>query len=151
MGTSWSNFTDNAYQSKEKLYEMVKWQNQMMEVEQAKMRDEYSTDNARIRFITQDIMGWNQVNFILWLIYYIIVIGILYIFYTNENIELSKNDKIKIGIVFVLYPFLITSLELLIYNFLSFIGSLIQGTPYPKDKNSQPTLSLFNGLPSVYY
>ena len=88
MGTAWSNFIEEGAKSKEKVYEMVKWQNEMMEVESAKLRDQYSTDNARIKHITQDIMGWNQVNFILWLIYYVIVLGIFYLFYQNENIEL---------------------------------------------------------------
>jgi len=85
MGTAWSNFIEEGAKSKEKVYEMVKWQNEMMEVESAKLRDQYSTDNARIKHITQDIMGWNQVNFILWLIYYVIVLGIFYLFYQNEN------------------------------------------------------------------
>ena len=105
----------------EKVYEMVKWQNEMMKVESAKLRDQYSTDNARIKHITNDIMGWNQLNFILWLIYYVVVIGIFYLFYKNENMELTSNQKTKIGIFLVLYPFLITTLELLVYNFMVFI------------------------------
>lgn len=151
MGTAWSNFIEEGTKSKEKVYEMVKWQNEMMEVESAKLRDKYSTDNARIKHMTQDIMGWNQVNFILWLIYYVIVIGIFYLFYQNENIELSSKQKKYIGAVLVLYPFLITSFELLIYNFTVFIESLIKSQPYPKPGNEQPTFSFFDGLPSVYY
>ena len=108
MGTAWSEFIDDSTKSKEQVYEMVKWQNQMMEVESAKQRDKYSTDNARIKFISQDIMGWNQLNFILWLIYYVIVIAIFYVFYKNETIDLTAKQKTQIGAFFVLYPFLIT-------------------------------------------
>ena len=151
MGSVWSDAIGDITQSKQKLYDMVKWQNQMMEVEQAKLRDQFSTDSARIKYIGQDIMGWNQLNFILWLIYYVIVLGIFYLFYSNENIELTKNQKIKIGVFFVLYPFLITSAELLVYNIIIFIKSLIQGTPYPKQSHAQPTFSFLNGLPSVYF
>jgi hypothetical protein len=151
MGTAWSNFIEEGAKSKEKVYEMVKWQNEMMEVESAKLRDQYSTDNARIKHITQDIMGWNQVNFILWLIYYVIVLGIFYLFYQNENIELSSNQKKYIGAFLVLYPFLITSFELIIYNFIVFIASLIKSQPYPKQGAEQPTFSFLDGLPSVYY
>ena len=151
MGTAWSEFIDDSTKSKEKVYEMVKWQNQMMEVESAKQRDQYSTDKARIKFISQDIMGWNQLNFILWLIYYVVVLAIFYVFYKNENIDLTTKQKIQIGAFFVLYPFLITSLELVVYNFLSFIVSLIKGQPYPKHGNEQPSFSLLDGLPSVFY
>lgn len=151
MGTAWSEFIDDSTKSKEQVYEMVKWQNQMMEVESAKQRDKYSTDNARIKFISQDIMGWNQLNFILWLIYYVIVIAIFYVFYKNETIDLTTKQKTQIGAFFVLYPFLITSLELVVYNFLSFIVNLVKGQPYPKHGNEQPPFSLLDGLPSVYY
>ena len=151
MGTSWSNFIEENSKSKEKVYEMVKWQNEMMKVESAKLRDQYSTDNARIKHITNDIMGWNQVNFILWLIYYVVVIGIFYLFYKNDNIELTTNQKTKIGVFLVLYPFLITTLELLIYNFVVFIMSLIKSQPYPKHGNEQPPFSFLDGLPAVFY
>lgn len=136
----------------EKVYEMVKWQNEMMKVESARLRDQYSTDNARIKHITNDIMGWNQLNFILWLIYYVVVIGIFYLFYKNENMELTSNQKTKIGIFLVLYPFLITTLELLVYNFMVFIMSLIKGQPYPKHGNEQPPpFSFFDGIPAIFY
>lgn len=151
MGTAWSNFIDETSKSKEKVYEMVKWQNQMMEVESARMRDQYSTDSARIKHMTNDIMGWSQLNFILWLIYYVIVIGIFYLFYKNENIEFTSKQKTYIGIFVVLYPFLITTLELFVYNFLNFIMSLIKSQPYPKQGNEQPPFSFLDGLPSVFY
>lgn len=151
MGTAWSNFIDETSKSKEKVYEMVKWQNEMMEVESARMRDQYSTDSARIKHMTNDIMGWSQLNFILWLIYYVIVIGIFYLFYKNENIEFTSKQKTYIGIFVVLYPFLITTIELFVYNFLSFIMSLIKSQPYPKQGNEQPPFSFLDGLPPVFY
>ena len=137
-----SNF-DEKTKPTEKVYEMVKWQNEMMKVESARLRDQYSTDNARIKHITND--------FILWLIYYVVVIGIFYLFYKNENMELTSNQKTKIGIFLVLYPFLITTLELLVYNFMVFIMSLIKSQPYPKHGNEQPPFSFFDGIPAIFY
>ena len=103
MGTAWSEFIDDSTKSKEQVYEMVKWQNQMMEVESAKQCDKYSTDNARIKFISQDIMGWNQVNFILWLIYYVVFIVTLYLLYNKQSelIVLTKNQKIYLGFIII--------------------------------------------------
>ena len=72
MGASWTKFYDNYNKPKKDLYHMVKWQNEMMEVESAKLRDQYSTDIERIKHINNDLLGWNQLNFILWLIYYVI-------------------------------------------------------------------------------
>ena len=72
-------------------------------------------------------------------------------FYNNANIELTSKQKIYIGVFLVLYPFFITTFELLIYNFSVFIMSLIKSQPYPKDGNEQPSFSFLDGLPSVYY
>ena len=127
--------------------------NEMIEVESAKLRDQYSTDIQRIKHINNDLLGWNQLNFILWLIYYVIFFVIAYLLYNRESekIVLTKNQKIYLGLGFLLFPFLITSLEILIYNFFVFIISLIQGVPYPKYGDKQPTLSFLDALPPVYY
>jgi|TARA_B100000989_G_C19347772_1_gene387764 uncharacterized membrane protein len=153
MGASWTKFYDNYNKPKKDLYHMVKWQNEMMEVESAKLRDQYSTDIERIKHINNDLLGWNQLNFILWLIYYVIFFVIAYLLYNRESekIVLTKNQKIYLGLGFLLFPFLITSLEILIYNFVVFIISLIQGIPYPKHGDKQPTLSFLDALPPIYY
>ena len=85
MGTAWSNFIEEGAKSKEKVYEMVKWQNEMIEVESAKLRDQYSTDQARIKHMNNNLLGWNQLNVILWLIYYVVFIVTLYLLYNKQN------------------------------------------------------------------
>lgn len=153
MGAAWTQLTDNMNKSKKDLYNMVKWQNEMIEVESAKLRDQYSTDLERIKHMNNNLLGWNQLNFILWLIYYVIFLVIVYLLYSkqSEKIVLTKNQKIYLGLGFLLFPFLITSLEILIYNFVVFILSLIRGIPYPKYGNKQPTLSFLDTLPPIYY
>ena len=153
MGVTWSQFYENINKPKKDLYHMVKWQNEMIEVESAKLRDQYSTDLERIKHMNNNVLGWNQLNFILWLIYYAIFLVIIYLLYSkqSEKIVLTKNQKIYLGLGFLLFPFLITSLEILIYNFVAFILSLIQGIPYPKYGDKQPTLSFLDALPPIYY
>jgi len=153
MGASWTKFFDNYNKPKKDLYNMVKWQNEMIEVESAKLRDQYSTDIQRIKHINNDLLGWNQLNFILWLIYYVIFFVIVYLLYSkqSEKMVLTKNQKIYIGFGFLLFPFLVTSIEILIYNFFIFIISLIQGIPYSKHGDKQPTLSFLDALPPIYY
>lgn len=140
MGVNISTLMNDINKPNQDLYHMVKWQNQMIDVENAKLRDEYSVDKQRVVNMTNNIQGWNQLNFILWWIYYIIVVVI---FFTNQ--------KIYISIGLLLYPFIITTIELGLYNLYIFILSLIQGYPYPKHGDSQPTFSFLNGLPSAYY
>lgn len=153
MGASWTKFFDNYNKPKKDLYNMVKWQNEMIEVESAKLRDQYSTDIQRIKHINNDLLGWNQLNFILWLIYYVIFFVIVYLLYSkqSEKMVLTKNQKIYIGFGFLLFPFLVTSIEILIYNFFIFIISLIRGIPYSKHGDKQPTLSFLDALPPIYY
>ena len=135
------------------MYSMVKWHNEMIEVESAKLRDQYSTDLERIKHMNNNLLGWNQLNFILWLIYYAIFLVVVYLLYSkqSEKIVLTKNQKIYLGLGFLLFPFLITSVEILIYNLFVFIISLIQGVPYPKHGDEQPTLSFLDALPPIYY
>ena len=153
MGVTWSQFYENINKPKKDLYHMVKWQNEMIEVESAKLRDQYSTDLERIKHMNNNLLGWNQLNFILWLIYYVVFLVIVYLLYSkqSEKIVLTKNQKIYLGLGFLLFPFLITSFEILIYNFVVFILSLIRGTPYPKHGDKQPTLSFLDALPPIYY
>ena len=153
MGVTWSQFYENINKPKKDLYHMVKWQNEMIEVESAKLRDQYSTDLERIKHMNNNLLGWNQLNFILWLIYYVIFLVIVYLLYSkqSEKIVLTKNQNIYLGLGFLLFPFLITSLEILIYNFVVFILSLIRGIPYPKHGDKQPTLSFLDALPPIYY
>ena len=151
MGGNISTLMDDINKPNHELYNMVKWQNEMIDVENAKLRDNYSVDKQRVLNMTNNIQGWNQLNFILWWIYYIIVFVIFFIFFRNDTIPLSRNQKIYVSVGLLLYPFIITTIELGLYNLSIFISSLVQGYPYPKDGDSQPTFSFLNGLPSVYY
>ena len=136
--------------SEKELYDTVKTQNMQIEVESAKLRDVYSTDNKRIQHMHNNIQGWNMLNFYLWIIYYILVAAILYLF-VQDNIELSKRTKIYLSIALVLYPFLITTLELFLYNTYDFVRSLVLGLPYKKHSEKQPSLTIFDALPPSFY
>ena len=122
-----------------------------IEVESAKLRDIYSTDNKRIQHMENNIRGWNIFNFYLWVIYYMLVAAILYILFAQDNIDLSKRTKTYISLALVLYPFLITTFELTLYNIYDFVKSLIFGLPYKKYTESQPTPTIFDALPPSFY
>jgi hypothetical protein len=132
------------------LYNSVKWQNEMIDVENAKMRDKYSTDRERAKHMNQNIMGWNVFNFYLWWIFYIVVGVVIYLI-INERLDVSPKHKWYLVGGLVVYPFLISSVELLLYNLYHFLVSIIKGTPYPKYSNKPKSDSVFNTLPAFYY
>lgn len=136
--------------TKRELFNSVKWQNEMIDVENAKMRDKYSTDLQRVKHMNTHIMTWNVFNFYLWWIFYIIV-GIVVYMIIKEHLDILPKYRWYLVIGLVIYPFLISSVELLVYNLYHFIISLINGVPYPKYSSKTKTDSVFNTLPSFYY
>jgi hypothetical protein len=133
------------------LYNSVKWQNERIEFETEKMRGEFSTDNQRVKYLDTNVQSWIAINYVLWFIYYAIFFVVAYIIYQNESHGYTNKKKVYIGIAFFLFPFLITTIELLLYKFLLFLWSLITNTPYPKERNNTPSFSFMNALPPVYY
>jgi hypothetical protein len=141
----------NLEDTKRQQYNSVKDQNHMIANETSKMRDKYSTDIQRSKHINNHIMGWNVVNFYLWWIYYIIVAVIFYLI-IKDQLNISENGKKVIGIFLLIFPFLISTIELICYNVYHFIVSLINGIPYPKYSNKpMGEESLFNSLPAFFY
>jgi hypothetical protein len=137
-------------ETKRDLYNSVKWQNEMIDVENARIRDKYSTDLQRVKHMHQDVMGWNVVNLFLWWIYYIVVAVVVYMI-IKERLDISPKHKWYLVGGLVVYPFLISSVELLLYNLYHFLISVIQGVPYPKYSSKPKTDSVFNSLPAFYY
>ncbi len=143
--------TQKNQKTKRDLYNSVKWQNERIEFETEKMRGEFSTDNQRVKYLDTNVQSWIAINYVLWFIYYAIFFVVAYIIYQNESHGYTNKKKVYIGIAFFLFPFLITTIELLLYKFLLFLWSLITNTPYPKERNNTPSFSFMNALPPVYY
>ena len=143
--------TQKNHKTKRDLYNSVKWQNERIEFETEKMRGEFSTDNQRVKYLDTNVQSWIAINYVLWFIYYAIFFVFAYIIYQNESHGYTNKKKVYIGIAFFLFPFLITTIELLLYKFLLFLWSLITNTPYPKERNNTPSFSFMNALPPVYY
>lgn len=133
------------------LYESVKRQNERIEFQTAKMRDEFSTDTQRVKYLDTDVSSWIAINYVLWLIYYAIFFVVAYVVYEDVKHGYDNKRKVYIGLAFLLFPFLITTIELFFYKFLLFVWSLITARPYPKGRNDAPSFSFMDALPPVYY
>lgn len=130
------------------LYNSVKWQNELIDVENAKMRDQYSTGVQRSKYLLGDIEGWKYFNTLLWFGYYIIIVYVCYLLYNLTGVY-SDKKKVYIGLGFILFPFLITTIEIFIHYLFGIVNGLITMKPYPKETTA-PSLSLLDALPPLY-
>ena len=136
----------------QELYNSVKWQNDMMENQQAKMRDLYSTDQQRVKYLLIDQSWYVYINFILWCIYYVLCIGVIFVIFFGKNKTFSISYKIFITLIFLIFPIFYLSVELTIYHFFAYIYSLVMGTAYQnKGQNEMPSFSTINLLPPGSY
>ena len=134
-------------QSTQELYNSVKWQNDMIENQQAKMRDMYSTDQQKVRYLISDISWYTYVNFFLWIIFYILCLAVIYYTFYGKERGLSMYVKIVIILAFLIFPMVCTSVELLLYRLGSYINALVMGVAYPKMRVETPPFSILNALP----
>jgi len=134
--------------SYQELYNSVKWQNDIMENQNAKMRDAYSTDQRKVDFLISNIAFYTKINFILWIFFYLVVlVAIYFAFYGEKRDILSNRFKIFLIILFLLYPMVITPVELSIYYLVDRIYTLIFGMPFTGYFKNVPEFSLLSALP----
>ena len=92
------------------LYNSVKWQNDMMDNQQAKMRDMYSTDQQRVKYLLVDMSWYTYLNFILWCIFYILCLVVIYYTFYGKERGFSITIKIIIVFAFLIFPMVCTSM-----------------------------------------
>jgi uncharacterized membrane protein YhdT len=137
----------------QELYHSAKWQNDMIKTQSTKMRDIYSTDQQKVRYLSVDIQNYVFWNFVLWILYYVIsLVAIYFVFYGKNALYFTRWFKIAIVVLFLLYPMIITSLEILVYGLFTYLYSLITNRPYPKTKQYEsPAFSFLDAMPPGTY
>jgi hypothetical protein len=133
------------------LYNSVRWQNDMVRTENAKMRDQYSTDNQRVVYLNEDVQWWTSLNFFLWSIYYLAFLAVTYFTFYGKDRGFSSRTKILILFAFLLYPMVILTLEKWVYDLFHFMYALIVGKAYSKTTEPTPPFSILDAMPPGYY
>ena len=133
------------------LYNSVKWQNDMVRTERAKMRDQYSTDNQRVMYLNSDIQWWSSLDSFLWWIYHLLFLAVGYYIFYGKDRGYSTRTKILILCSFLIYPIVILTLEKWVYELFSFMYALIMGKPYSKITEPTPPFSILDAMPPGYY
>jgi hypothetical protein len=136
----------------QELYNSVKWQNDMIQTQESVYKKEFSSDNQKVKYLVADISYFTYINFILWVIYYILCLGVIYVTIYGKDRGYSRWIKGLIIIAFLVYPFLIITIELGLYSLFSFLYSFMVGSAYKKGgSNEKPSFDLINALPPGTY
>jgi hypothetical protein len=119
----------------QELYNAVIWQNDIMRNRYTQMRDSYSTDQRRVGFVVSKIGTFTYVNFILWILYYLLVFlfVIYYMFKGSFTMAYSTRFKVFLLCLFLLFPMIILTLELWVAYIVTRLGTLIFGIPFPRE------------------
>ena len=104
------------------LYKATQSQNNQIRNSEHKLVDEFSADNQRVVYQLDQTEFFSGLNTIFLIVYFILVVIFIYALYA---IQLNMNIYVKIvfGLVAVLYPFVILTIELMIYYFSQYIYS----------------------------
>ena len=115
----------------EELHKEIVLQNENLLQEIKKMEQDYSTDEQKVYYLNQQILLLQYISFYFFIIYYIILCIFIYSFIYGK-ITYSRNIIIFVSILFAIYPYVISLIEYILYEFSKYIYSLINGEVYTK-------------------
>ncbi len=134
------------------LYNSVKWQNDLIQTQQSAYAKQYSSDQQKVKYLVHDIGYYTNINFILWVIYYILSLAVIYFTFYGKDRGYSTTTKILIILVFLLYPMLIITVEIWFYQLFSYLYAMLMGSAYKKDTTHEtPTFNILNAMPPGMY
>lgn len=109
-------------------YVDIKKQNELLDEQIKKTKESYSTDNQKTFFKQDKSNTLKTINFILFLSYYICLLGLAYMLIINNTIDLY----VKMGIMFVLllYPYFIRIIEKGLVFIYDYITAILGGNVY---------------------
>jgi hypothetical protein len=112
-------------------YNSIVNQNNQLDVEIQQYKNNYSTDDQKVFYQSQQVDYLNLFNSYLFIIYYAFLIIFCYFLYYSKT--LSAYMRIGIVLLLILYPFFIMMIEKNIYNTVMYIFSIINGIAYTKN------------------
>tara|TARA_Y100000816_G_scaffold116068_2_gene81299 strand:- start:299 stop:721 length:423 start_codon:yes stop_codon:yes gene_type:complete len=132
------------------LYNAVLNQNEILEQEITRLNNLYSTNNREAKFTVPKYQWYVRVNFVLWVLYYILVVVCLYYLFFRES-ERTTTNKILITLAFLVFPMVIFTLEFFVYRIVKYLVVLFSGIPVKREDNNVPPFSVLDIFPPGYY
>lgn len=96
----------------------------------------YSTDDRKTMYQNTIVRGNNYYAFLLFCFYYALCAIIIFVLY--RSVAYSTKIKVLILLAFLIYPFIISIIELKIYNIFAFFKALVTGTIYTRSSAPFP-------------
>ena len=118
-----SNYTE--------LYHTVAKENDSIDKTVKYMEETYSTDNQKVLYTNKQVEWIQLLNIYLIVFYFILFITLSILLFKN-----NKHSNLKKGIfilLFLLFPFVIISIELFFYNIYNYIVSFLLLKMYPSN------------------
>ena len=104
----------------------INTQNSELQERLDKIQSSHMVDSQKSGYQTAGLENYMFANMLLFGLYLCIVIGIAYRLYSS--VKYSRNIKIVIVTAFVMYPYVISSIESGVYNYIAYYYALITGT-----------------------
>ena len=102
-------------------------QNKKLDSQFKKVSEVYSTDYQKSNYQNANNESYQYMNNILFGIYYILVFAIAFIVIKSDT---SRATKALIVSAFVVYPFVINNIVILLYGMLKYIYAILTNTVY---------------------
>jgi hypothetical protein len=112
-------------------YNSIVNQNKQLDAEIQNYKNNYSTDDQKVFYQSQQVDYLNLFNSYLFIIYYALFLVLCYFLYYSKT--LSKYMRIGMVILILLYPFIIMTVEKNIFVVLMYIFAIINGNAYIKN------------------
>lgn len=112
-------------------YNSIVNQNKQLDAEIQNYKNNYSTDDQKVFYQSQQVDYLNLFNSYLFIIYYALLVVLCYFLYYSKT--LSKYMRIGMVILITLYPFIIMTIEKNIFVVLMYIFAVINGNAYIKN------------------
>jgi hypothetical protein len=112
-------------------YNSIVNQNKQLDAEIQNYKNNYSTDDQKVFYQSQQVDYLNLFNSYLFIIYYALFLVLCYFLYYSKT--LSKYMRIGMVILITLYPFIIMTIEKNIFVVLMYIFAVINGNAYIKN------------------
>ena len=108
--------------------QLVDAQNTAIKETAKNIDDAYSTDQRKAIYEHDMMRGNNKNIFLLFCFYYALCVIVAFILYRSS--EYSNWVKVIIVLAFLAYPFIISMIELKMYNIYEFLKAFVMGTIY---------------------
>lgn len=102
-------------------------QNKKLDSQFKKVGEVYSTDYQKSNYQNANVMYYKYMNNILFWVYYILVAVLAFVVIKSESSRAIK--ALTVG-AFVVYPFVINNIEILLYYAAKYIYAILTGTVY---------------------